>query len=223
MSIIEDKKNEILSAYQFRHACKVFDTNQKISDENFLFILETGRLSPSSFGLEPWRFVVVQEQELREKLKPVAGGAQRQLPTSSHLLFILARRESELKFDSEYVTKLMKEVQKMPEEVVKFVSNMYRMFTEIELENNEQLIYEWACKQSYIAMGNMMTAAAQIGIDSCPVEGIDREKVASIFHDEGIMNKHEFGVACLVAFGYRSEDPHRQKTRQSIEEIVVWR
>ncbi len=57
----EGKKQEILKAYQFRHACKAFDTNKKISDEDFHFILETGRLSPSSVGLEPWKFVVIQD------------------------------------------------------------------------------------------------------------------------------------------------------------------
>lgn len=70
----DSKKQEILKAYQFRHACKVFDTKKKISDEDFHFILETGRLSPSSVGLEPWKFVVIQDEALREKLKSVSGG-----------------------------------------------------------------------------------------------------------------------------------------------------
>ncbi|WP_235550202.1 nitroreductase family protein, partial [Paenibacillus sp. Soil724D2] len=70
----ESKKQEILKAYQLRRACKAFDTNKKISDEDFHFILETGRLSPSSFGFEPWKFVVIQNAALREKLKPVSGG-----------------------------------------------------------------------------------------------------------------------------------------------------
>ncbi|MDQ1234134.1 nitroreductase [Paenibacillus sp. SORGH_AS306] len=222
MNTTEEKKNEILSAYQFRHACKNFKTDLQIADHDFQFILETARLSPSSFGFEPWKFVVVQEKELRDKLKPIAAGAQRQIPTSSHLVFILAKRASELTFDSAYITHMMSNIQQMPDGVATFVSNMYKLFTEVELENNAQLMHEWACKQSYIAMANMMTAAAQIGIDSCPIEGIDREKVASLFHDEGIIDKHEFGVACLVAFGYREEEPKRPKMRQPLEEIVVW-
>ena len=221
--MLTHKKNEILNAYQFRHACKNFNNDLTISDDDFQFILETARLSPSSFGFEPWKFVVVQEAALRDRLKPIAGGAQRQIPTASHLVFILAKRASELTFDSKYITHMMSTIQQMPEEIVTFVSSMYKMFTEVELENNTQLIYEWACKQSYIAMANMMTAAAQIGIDSCPIEGIDREQVTTLFHEEGIIDKNEFGVACLVAFGYRTEDPKRPKTRQSLEDIVVWR
>lgn len=63
-------KKEILAAYQFRHAAKEFDSSKKISAEDFQFILQTGRLSPSSFGFEPWRFVVVQNPEIRGKLLP---------------------------------------------------------------------------------------------------------------------------------------------------------
>ncbi|MEJ9314725.1 nitroreductase family protein, partial [Priestia megaterium] len=115
---IESKKQEILKAYQFRHACKEFDTNKKISDEDFRFILETGRLSPSSVGLEPWKFVVIQDAALREKLKPVSGGAQGQLPTASHFVAILARGKEGLRHDSVHVIKMMKDIHHMPEEVV---------------------------------------------------------------------------------------------------------
>lgn len=215
------KKQEILKAYEFRHSCKVFDPNQKISDEDFLFILETGRLSPSSVGLEPWKFVVIQDAALREKLKPVAGGAQGQLPTASHFVVILTRQD--LRHDSAHVIKMLKDVHHMPEEVVQHVSGFYKIFIETELEDNERLIFEWASRQTYIALGNMMTAAAQIGIDSSPIEGFDKEKLTSILQSEGIMNGGEFGVACMVAFGYRQEDPKRPKARQRLDEIVEWR
>lgn len=67
-------KEKIMEAFHFRHACKAFDPMQKISEEDFKFILETGRLSPSSFGYEPWKFVVVQNKEVREKLRPYSWG-----------------------------------------------------------------------------------------------------------------------------------------------------
>jgi nitroreductase len=223
MIATESKKQEILKAYQFRHACKAFDTNKKISDEDFHFILETGRLSPSSFGFEPWKFVVIQDAALREKLKPVSGGAQGQLPTASHFVVILARRKEGLRHDSVHVVKMMKDIHHMPEEVVQGLSGFYKSFVETELEDNEDLIFEWASKQTYIALGNMMTAAAQIGIDSCPIEGFDKKQVTAILQNEGIINGNDFGVACMVAFGYRQEDPKRPKTRQNLDEIVEWR
>ncbi|MDQ0859765.1 NAD(P)H-dependent oxidoreductase [Bacillus sp. V2I10] len=219
----ESKKQEILKAYQFRHACKAFDTNKKVSDEDFHFILETGRLSPSSFGFEPWKFVVIQDAALREKLKPVSGGAQGQLPTASHFVVILARRKEGLRHDSVHVIKMMKDIHHMPEEVVQGLSGFYKFFVERELEDNDRLIFEWASKQTYIALGNMMTAAAQIGIDSCPIEGFDKKQVTAILQNEGIINANDFGVACMVAFGYRQEDPKRPKTRQNLNEIVEWR
>ncbi|KKI90997.1 NAD(P)H nitroreductase YfkO [Bacillus sp. SA1-12] len=219
----ESKKQEILKAYQFRHACKTFDVNKKISNEDFHFILEIGRLSPSSYGFEPWKFVVIQDEVLREKLKSVSGGAQGQLPTASHFVVILARREEGLRYNSAYINKMMKDIHDMPEEVVKGVSSSYKSFVETKLENNDLLIFEWACKQTYIALGNMMTAAAQIGIDSCPMEGFDKKQVNAILQNEGIIDGNDFGVACMVAFGYRNEDPKRPKTRQNLDEIVEWR
>jgi nitroreductase len=68
------KKQEIIEAFQFRHATKKFDPNKRISDDDFKTILEAGRLSPSSVGYEPWKFVVVQNKELREKLREVSWG-----------------------------------------------------------------------------------------------------------------------------------------------------
>ncbi|WP_176519285.1 nitroreductase family protein, partial [Bacillus toyonensis] len=74
-NIKEITKEKIMEAFHFRHACKAFDPMQKISEEDFNFILETGRLSPSSFGYEPWKFVIVQNKEVREKLQPYSWGA----------------------------------------------------------------------------------------------------------------------------------------------------
>jgi nitroreductase len=88
-----DKKQEILDAFNFRHATKEFDPTKKISDEDFQFILETGRLSPSSVGYEPWKFLVVENKDLKEKLKAVSWGAQGQIPTASHFVIILVQTQ----------------------------------------------------------------------------------------------------------------------------------
>ncbi len=217
----ESKKEEILKAFQFRYACKAFDTSKKISDKDFHFILETGRLSPSSFGLEPWRFVVIQNTALREKLKSVSRGAQGQLPTASHFVIILARQG--LRHDSAHVIKMMTGIQHLSDEVLERVSGVYKSFVDTRLENNDRLISEWASKQTYIALGNMMTAAAQIGIDSCPIEGFDKNQVTSILQNEGIMKAGDFEVSCMVAFGYRQDGPNRSKARQNLDEVVEWR
>ncbi|PEP64393.1 MULTISPECIES: NAD(P)H-dependent oxidoreductase [Bacillus] len=221
---MEHTKEEILKAYQFRHACKEFDVNKKVSDEDFHFILETGRLSPSSFGFEPWKFVVIQNQDIRNKLLPVAWGAQKQLPTASHFVVILARKKEDMIYDSSYISNFMKNIQQLPEEVVTMKRGFYKAFqeTDFQLLESDRAMFDWASKQTYIALGNMMTAAAQIGIDSCPIEGFHQEKVEAILKEEGIVSGDTFGVSVLVAFGYRAEEPKRDKTRQTMDMVVEW-
>lgn len=223
MSNHEAKKQEIIDAFLFRHATKQFDPTKKISDEDFNFILETGRLSPSSVGYEPWKFVVVQNKELREKLREVAWGAQGQLPTASHFVVILARTIKDTKYDSEYVENQMLNVKKIPEEIFAQMKVRYKEFQENDLHllDNDRAIFDWACKQTYIALANMMTAAAQIGIDSCPIEGFDFDKVQAILDAEGLLEDGHLAVSVMAAFGYRANEP-RPKTRKNIEDIVQW-
>lgn len=219
---MEARKQQIIEAYQFRHACKEFDSSKKISDADFRFILETGRLSPSSFGFEPWKFVVVQNPAIREKLLPVTWGASKQLPTSSHFVIILSRTKADMIADSDYIQNMLTNVKQFPEEIRAHFTNIYHKFLEVDFDllGNERVMFEWAARQTYIALGNMMTAAAQIGIDSCPIEGFDKTKAEQILREEGIL-QGSFGISCMVAFGYRVSEP-RPKTRQSLEQIVQW-
>ena len=217
------ENDKIIEAFHFRHACKVFDAQKKINDDDFMTILETGRLSPSSFGFEPWKFLVVQNSELREKLKPVTWGAQGTLPTASHFVVILARKQKSMRYDSDYITHMMYDVHKIPEEQAEQRRNFYQVFQEkdFKLFESERAMFDWAGKQTYIALGNMMTAAAMLGIDSCPIEGFKADEVEKLMAEEFGVNTEEFGVAVMVAFGYRvNEQP--EKTRQSMEDISQW-
>ena len=217
-------KQAILEAYQFRHACKKFDPDRAIPEEDFQFILETARLSPSSVGLEPWKFVVLQKPELREKLRAVSWGAQGQLPTASHFVVILARTMKDLRYDAPYVTHMMKEVHHIPDEIVnQMLKGNYKTFQESDfrLLESDRAMFDWACKQAYIALGNMLTAAALIGVDSCPIEGFDRDKAEQILREEGLLEDERFGIACFAAFGYRVTEP-RPKSGQALDEIVSW-
>ena len=110
-----DKKELFLNALEFRHACKVFDENKQISKEDFDFILETGRLSPSSFGYEPWKFLIIENKELREKMLEMTWGAQRTLPTASRFIIILARKSEDLSPNSSYIEHIIKNVQNRPD------------------------------------------------------------------------------------------------------------
>ncbi|WP_374706616.1 NAD(P)H-dependent oxidoreductase [Paenibacillus sp. J2TS4] len=216
------KKQEIIDAFYFRHATKTFDPAQLIPEEDFRFILEAGRLSPSSVGYEPWRFLVIQNKELREKLREVAWGAQGQLPTASHFVVILARRD--VKYDSEYVLNLQKNVKNYPDHLIEKLMPRYKEFQESDwhLLDSERALFDWSCKQTYIALGNMMTAAALIGIDSCPIEGFDYDKAHEILRKEGLLEDGKLDISVMVAFGYRANEPKYSKSRLNLEEIVQW-
>lgn len=215
-------KNEILKAYNFRHACKEYNGNI-IPEEDFKFILETGRLSPSSFGFEPWQFIVVQNKELREQIADISWGIRRSLPTASHMVIILAAKKPLTKYDSEYITKIMNEVQKLPTEVAEGKRSAFENFekSDFNLFESDRSLYDWASKQTYIALANMLTASASIGIDSCPIEGFDIEKLETMLEKEGILDREKYGVSVMATFGYRKDDP-REKTRRSIEEVTSW-
>ncbi len=219
-----NRKEEILKAFNFRYACKEFDPDKKISDDDFKFILETGRLSPSSFGWEPWKFVVVQNMQLREKLKEYTWGAQRQLPSASHFVVLMARKSVDTKAGSEYINYIANEIQKLPKDIAKMKLDFYKNFQQNDFDlTDDRKLFDWACKQVYIALANMMSSAAQIGIDSCPIEGFDRNKVDNILEEEGILDKSHFSVAVMAAFGYRAKDTRvPEKTRQPLDKIVEW-
>ena len=216
-------KQEILDAFMRRHACKEFDASKKISAEDFDFILETARLSPSSFGFEPWHFIIVQDMDVRETFLPVFWGAQRQFPTASHVVFTLVKKPYFMRYDSEYIQKFMEEVQELPEEIVEMKSTFFKNFQEkdFNLLESDRCMTDWAAHQTYIPLANMMTSAAMIGIDSCPIEGFDREKVDQLLASELNIDLEQYTMGHACAFGYRKEDP-RGKTRQTMDAITTW-
>lgn len=221
---MNNKKTELLETFNNRFACKEFDSSKKISDEDFDFILETGRLSPSSFGFEPWKFVVVQNMELREKLKEVAWGAQTHLPTASHFVLLMSRKAVGTKGKSEYIKHIAENVQHLPSEIVDMKIDFYEKFQQNDFDlTDDRKLFDWATKQTYLPFANMMTSAAHIGIDSCPIEGFNQDAVAALLKAEGVVDTAEFGLAAMVAFGYRSKTIELfPKTRQAIEDVVTW-
>lgn len=216
-------RKQILDAFQFRHACKEFDASKKISEEDFNVIIESARLSPSSFGLEPWKFLIVQNMKLREKIRPFCWGAQKQLPTASHLIVILARKGKEMKYSSEYIKNTMSELQKSTPEVVEKRLERLQSFQQNDFDlTDERKLFDWARMQTYIVLGNTMTAAALLGIDSCPIEGFDIAKVQDMLVKEKVLDATHFHISCMAAFGYRLVDPKETKTRRSLNQVSEW-
>ena len=110
------EKSAVLNAFLFRHACKKYDPTKKISAEDFDFILEAARLSPSSFGLEPWRLLVLHNPAPREALRDIAWGAAEKIADCSHFVVLLSRKEAAMR--SDYRREMWGGVHGMPSETV---------------------------------------------------------------------------------------------------------
>ena len=204
-----------MEAMDFRHACKVFDESKKINDEDMNFILEAARKSPSSFGMEPWKFLVITNEELKVKLRPFCWD-QPQITTCSHLVVILAAIEN-VKPESGVPRKKFAR-REMPEEKYEFYLNLYKShLTNTKTLLNDENVYYWTARQTYIALGNMMTAAAIKGIDSCPIEGFEKEKVEEVLG----LDTTKYQVSVISPFGYRVNSQSKQ-LREPIENIVEY-
>jgi len=216
-------KEDILNAFQYRHATKEFDATKTLTDEDMDFILKTANLSPSSFGFEPWHFIVVQDKELRELLKPVAWGAPLKLDTASHFVLGLSMKAPMTKWDSDYIMSMMKDVKQLPAEVIEMFSKFYREFQERDFDlDTDKKLFDWASKQTYIALGNMMTAAALTGIDSCPIEGFHQENAEALLKEKFGVDTDKYGLSFMVAFGYRKAEPEFGKSRRNFDDIVTY-
>ncbi|WP_281986497.1 NAD(P)H-dependent oxidoreductase [Aquimarina aggregata] len=224
MNIPNITRDEILNAFTYRHATKEFDATKTVSDEDINFILKTANLSPSSFGFEPWHFIVVQDKELRELLKPVAWGAPLKLDTASHFILGLSMKAPMIKHDADYIKHMMKDVKQFPEDVIKTYSKFYREFQDRDFNlDTDKKLFDWSSKQTYIALGNMMTAAALTGIDSCPIEGFHQEKAEAVLREKFDVDTDKYGLSFMLAFGYRKTDPAFPKSRRAFEDIITWK
>jgi len=203
-------KELFLKAMNDRYACKAFDPDRKIPKEDLEYILECGRLSPSSFGVEQWKFLVVQNQEMKDEIQKVSWN-QKQVGTCSDLVIILARKD--VRSTDPYVQKQLKRYGLPEDKYQKFL----KLYADWVDGRDDEILELWSEKQAYIAAANMMTGAAFIGIDSCPIEGFDCEAVDKIL---GI-DTTTFQTALVLPFGYRADIP-KEKKRLPFDEVVEY-
>lgn len=205
--------SEFLTAMKFRHACKQFDTEKQIPQEEFDSLLEVARTSPSSFGMEPWRMIVIRKPALRKALKSACWN-QNQITECSELVVFTTDNDT-VRSGTSYVRKMF-ERRGLPSDAVDTYMGVYKNYLE-PIECDEVLLENWTAKQCYIAMANMMTYAATLGIDSCPIEGFDKESVEAILDLE-----YGHSVAVICAFGYRV-NPQSEQKRLELKQIVEYR
>ncbi len=213
-------KQKILQACQWRFACKEFDETKKISSEEVDFLLEIIRLSPSSFGLQPFQVLVLKNPALLNELAQIVWGGKKQIPTASEVMLLVIRKD--VRHDSEFVEYMIKNIRQLPPEIVTKYLPLIRQHQEVDfaLLDDTRYLHDWAGKQAYIALGNVMSAAAEIGIDSCPMEGFTMSTVTELLTQHKVIDPELQEPCVFCTFGYRLAEPNTQKKRRSREELV---
>ncbi|RAX55141.1 NAD(P)H-dependent oxidoreductase [Helicobacter sp. 16-1353] len=206
--------NDFLKAMDFRHACKIFDENKKIPESQFLDILESGRMSPSSMGMEPTRILVIRDENLKKRLREACWN-QVQI-TSCAELVVLKSLISPLIVPSNYVDSMSLRRGKTQEQRDSW-KKLYKDFLE-KKEAKGESIANWSAKQAYIMASSMMNCAAFMGIDSCAIEGFETDLVHKILE---IDTFKEF-VSLILPFGYRIKEQQR-RYRLPLSELVEYK
>lgn len=207
-------ENNFSKALDFRHACKIFDETKRVSDEDIHYILEAGRKSPSSFGMEPWKFLVITNQGLKEELKPFCWN-QPQITTCSHLVIILAAIDNVKPSSGIPAQKFAR--RPLPQEKIDAYIELYSNHLSHTLSSDEN-IYAWTSKQTYLAAANMMMAGAIKKIDSCPIEGFEKEKVEEILQ----LDTTRYQLSLVLPFGYRlnAQSPQLREELKDVVEFI---
>jgi nitroreductase len=200
---------------RWRYATKKFDASKKLSDEQLKTLMEATQLSASSFGLQPYRIVMVENPATRAKIREHAWG-QAQVTDASHLFVFCPLRSIDEAYVTQYIN-LIAKTRGIPAENLKGFHDM--MMGTVHARNPEQLA-AWLKCQAYIAVGFMLSAAAENHIDACPMEGFDPAHV-DIDLD---LAKDNLTSAVIVAVGFRSHDDESasyKKVRFPAEELFI--
>ncbi len=189
---------EIENALKWRYATKKFDSSKKISAQNWKILEQALILSPSSYGLQPWKFIVVESPEVRKQLTAVSWG-QTQVEDCSHYVVMAAKTSMDENYIQKFISHAAK-VRGVGEQSMDAYKGM--MVGDLVKGPRNTVIAEWAARQAYIALGTLMMVAAMQGVDSCPMEGIDPGKYDEILKVKGT----GYRVLCACALGYRSPE-----------------
>ncbi len=209
---------KLIEQMNWRYAVKKFDPTRKLSDADWKTLKELLILTPSSYGLQPWKFIIVQNPDLRKKLRAVSWN-QSQVEECSHFV-VFAGKD---KIDEDYIKKYMNHIAKVrgipPESLQGFHD---AIMNDAVKGPRATISKEWSARQGYIALGNLMTVAAMMNIDTCPMEGLDTQEYNRILD----LNGTGYSTLCACAVGYRSPEDKSaaaKKVRFHHDEVVQYR
>ncbi|MEA5572134.1 NAD(P)H-dependent oxidoreductase [Calothrix sp. UHCC 0171] len=217
MSSAVSTPDSVLQQLQWRYATKKFDPSKKIPDEVWKALEQSMVLAPSSFGLQPWKFFVVSNPELRQQLLPHSWG-QAQVVDASHLVVFAIKKDLNAADVDRYLDR-MAEVQQTPVENLQKFGSVVKGF--MDKPPYPLDINEWSTRQVYIALGQFMTAAAFLGIDTCPMEGF----IPSQYDEVLELPAQGYKAVVVCPAGYRSQEDHsaqRPKVRFKTEDVVEY-
>jgi len=207
----------LLSALHWRYATKVFDPAKKIPADIWKTLEETLVLTPSSCGLQPWTFLVITDDALKARLRPHAWD-QAQVTDCSHFVVMAA----ELDVDERYIDKHLRRIAEVRGTTVDSLKSYREMMMGLFVTGpGSRTVNEWAAHQVYIALGNFMTAAALLHVDTCPMEGFAPEEFDKIL---GLKAKNLRSIVCCPA-GYRSDSDKyakQPKVRFKTEDVIEY-
>ncbi|RYZ76353.1 MAG: NAD(P)H-dependent oxidoreductase [Proteobacteria bacterium] len=192
-----EKNDELIKALLWRYATNKFDPVRKIDDHTWSTLEQALLLSPSSYGLQPWKFIIVKNPELRTALK-AASWNQAQITDASHLVVFAAKEHMDELYIRRYIEKMAVIRSTTVESFAKYEAVILRDFKSRSPEN----VKSWAARQCYIALGQVLTAAAMLGVDACPIEGI----VATQYDDLLGLTGTGYYTCFVAAFGFRDAE-----------------
>ena len=206
---------DYLESLEWRYATKKFDPTRSISGEDLQTLLRAIQLSASSYGLQPYKIFVIRDKNLREQLRPACWN-QPQITEASHVLVFANKAD----FGGELIDSYLEEVSQTRNVPLNNLGGYADFMKSKLLDLPTSTKAEWTAKQAYIALGNLLSAAAVQRIDACPMEGFDKDQVDDILG----LKEQGLTTALIVPIGYRSEaddTQHYQKVRRSEESLFI--
>ena len=200
---------------KWRYATKKFDPTKKIAEQDIELLKEAIQLSASSYGLQPYKVLIISDPEIKAKLKVTANG-QAQLEDASHVVVFANLSDLSEKHVASYIDNISRTRGLEIQQLEGFSSLMNSVVGGLSEDAREV----WAAKQTYIALGNLLSAAADLKIDSCPMEGFDADKFAEILN----LKQLNLTPSVIAPIGYRSTEDttqHYGKVRKPEEELFI--
>lgn len=220
---LEERKEEMLKNYGLKHVSREFDGTKKISEDDLNFILEIGRLAPSSYGLEPWKFVVIENEKIKEDVYKTTPRLENTLRKADKIIIILSRNSNHLRYSSNYINYVLRDVKRIPEELVTEIKSGIRTLQEREANSmyDTLSIYHWSWRQSYLALSSMIFAANEIGVSALPIEEYNEKQLEDVLVKHGALDKNDYSISVMLALGYGEGDLKTERIRRPMSEVLT--